>query len=662
MPITVTSDLLKEYIRGQRKYKAYDDSVELYEALRVHADGDMPKEAIEQRRPSESDRIKEYREKIYVPITEPTISKVITSLSKIRRSQDWSINYDHNSVPSQIADDETLQKYSEEKYPYFKSVTNWAFSVLLKNQLIDANAVQVTWPLNRKKPDNEYYRPFSIIFNSDKVLDYAMDDYGIFLSTDTHTYTSDGATRTDGKVVYYVDATFIQRWVQIDFAGTMAEDKEWSFPHGLGFAPMRKLGGVFFRGMDNIFVYKSRIQSMVPRLKEAARIYSDLQAEVVQHVHSDKWIYVNTECRHCNGSGKMQLANQDPCTCNQCEGRGYVQTSPYSNIILTPPSSIQQQNIPTPPAGYIQKTDVALMVDRINGLVKEQLKEALAAINMEFLSAAPLDQSGIAKEVDRDELNNFVHSVAEDLVATIDWTYYVNNEYRYRDIIPNTTERLKMLPQIPVPEKFDLLSSSLLLDDMEKANQNKLNPVILNEMQIEYAAKKFYNDPRVKDELETIFQLDPFPNISEDDKMVRLSNSGITKLDYVISSNIQQFVRRAIEENSKFATMDMKARKKVIEKYATDVIKMNSAKEAIMQDLAGGGDGASAADLKYTVGGLTGMIEIAKAVASGLYDLEAAIVLVSDRFGLTPEEARRQLGTPQMIRDPQQADQIAQLT
>jgi hypothetical protein len=66
MPINVTADLIKQYATKQLKYKGYDDSVKLYEALRVHADGDMPKDVIEERRPSESERIKEYREKIYV--------------------------------------------------------------------------------------------------------------------------------------------------------------------------------------------------------------------------------------------------------------------------------------------------------------------------------------------------------------------------------------------------------------------------------------------------------------------------------------------------------------------------------------------------------------------------------------------------------------------
>lgn len=64
--------------------------------------------------------------------------------------------------------------------------------------------------------------------------------------------------------------------------------------------------------------------------------------------------------------------------------------------------------------------------------------------------------------------------------------------------------------------------------------------------------------------------------------------------------------------------------------------------------MAGGGDITASDNLRGSVGGLTGMIEIAKAVATGLYDLEAAVALVQDRFGLTEEQARRQIGTPQL--------------
>jgi hypothetical protein len=54
----------------------------------------------------------------------------------------------------------------------------------------------------------------------------------------------------------------------------------------------------------------------------------------------------------------------------------------------------------------------------------------------------------------------------------------------------------------------------------------------------------------------------------------------------------------------------------------------------------------SANKLRETVGGLQGIIEIAKAVASGLYDLEAGIALISSLYGISIEEAKQWLGTP----------------
>ncbi len=52
--------------------------------------------------------------------------------------------------------------------------------------------------------------------------------------------------------------------------------------------------------------------------------------------------------------------------------------------------------------------------------------------------------------------------------------------------------------------------------------------------------------------------------------------------------------------------------------------------------------------LSQTVGGLQGVIEIAKAVASGMYDLEAGIKLISSLYEIDEETAKQWLGTPQI--------------
>lgn len=583
MPIRPTPEMMQSYASNKLRYKGYQDAVNLYEDLRVHAEGDTPKDIIEERRPSESVMIKEYREKIYVPITEPTISKVITSLSKIRRSQDWSISYDADKVPAKVKSytGETLEDYCESNYPFFSSITNWVFSVLLKAMEIDANAIQAVWPLNMEPGPSEFIRPFSYIFHSDQIIDFATDDFVVVRSSDSYFYQDKDQVVREGCVLYVIDTQIIQRWVQVDLDKSMRI--EWTYTHELGFAPFKRLGGVFFRAYDSIFLYKSRIQGMVPRLKEAARIYSDLQAEIVQHVHSEKWLYSQTECRRCSGLGKVDnIGNGSFTQCSDCDGVGYVPTSPYKNMVLRPQTNMEQATMPTPPAGYIQKTDVALMVEKIDGLVDKQLYQALSAVNMEFLAQAPLNQSGTAKEVDKDELNNFVHSVAEDIVRNMDWLYNVINEYRYKNYIPQKDIRKEMLPSITVPEKFDLLSSTLLLDDVSKAKSSNVNPVIQNQLQIEYAAKKFYNDSKVKYVLETILEMDPFPNVSQDEKMTMLAEKGITIIDYIISCNIQQFIRRAMRENDNFISLTIDEKRKVIEKYADQVVAYNSPANGIM--------------------------------------------------------------------------------
>ena len=56
------------------------------------------------------------------------------------------------------------------------------------------------------------------------------------------------------------------------------------------------------------------------------------------------------------------------------------------------------------------------------------------------------------------------------------------------------------------------------------------------------------------------------------------------------------------------------------------------------------------------------MIEIAKAVASGLYDLDAAVALVSSRFGISEDAATPPFGPPPLSPAPTQIEPVDTLT
>jgi hypothetical protein len=202
--------------------------------------------------------------------------------------------------------------------------------------------------------------------------------------------------------------------------------------------------------------------------------------------------------------------------------------------------------------------------------------QALAAINMEYLDKVPLTESGTAKNIDRDEANNTVHAICEDIVYIMDEICEYIIDYRYMTLIPSKEERKKLEPEIAVPETFDLLNTQYLLVEMLAANNAKMNPSFVNKMQVEISAKKYPNDPDFVDMMDLIFQLDPFPAYSVDERFAMLQNKGITEVDFVISCNIHQFTQDAIEADEKFKDLSLEDKKKVMVKMAEAKIKENS--------------------------------------------------------------------------------------
>lgn len=580
MRIVITSEQIRKSINS--KHSNYKETCDLAEKLRVHADGKVPELLINERRPSEPEEIKKYRKKIYVPKTKNPIAKVINSLEKIRRSQDWNIQYDADNVPSSVAEGERLEEYCEYNYPIHTSLTNWAFSELLKQYLLDANGVVAVVPDNVPAV-NEYVKATAKFFASEQILDYIENEYLVLKSIDTSTYTSPQGRNTykDGAVYYIITTEQVLRYEQSSTSGDLTLTLEYN--HNLGTLPAFKVGGIYLKRKNNDTIYESRIASMIPSLDEAAREYSDLQAEIVQHIHSEKYAYTNTECISCKGKGKVRGDEGKDIECHTCGGHGSVlNVSPYG-IHLIDAARVGEHQLPNPPIGYVQKSaDIAKLQDE---RVRQHIYDALASLNMEFLAETPLNQSGTAKEVDKDELNNFVNSVAEDIVRILDNVYFFINEYRYSIVVSDNAKRIAMLPEINVPTKYDILNSNHVLADITAASTANVNPVIRRALEIEYAKKKFNTDQNVSYEAQAVLELDPLYGLTEDEKMTRKSNGAITDIDYIISCNIVQFVRRAVESDKGFYKLPDEKKRELIRGFAEEVKKEVSSSEFQIQSV-----------------------------------------------------------------------------
>ncbi|HMP16368.1 MAG TPA: zinc finger-like domain-containing protein, partial [Gemmatales bacterium] len=363
----------------------------------VHADGLYPQKLIEERRPSESDAVKNYRKTIWKPITQDVPGRIITSLAKIRRSSDWSIKFDVTKQSERIVAGETLKEYTERNFPHFGSITNWTFGVLLKAYITDANALICTYPMQEEVTENAYVRPFPFIFYSHQVVEFVESDYAVVKSTDK-VLLSDEAN-TWGDVYYILTTQYVERWEQGSSDRGMR--MVWRYDHRLGELPVIKTKGLFKQSLENMFIFESRIKDIIPRLDEALREYSDLQAEVVQHIYSEKWEFVTDDCPTCKSKGYINGPgfNSTQVQCHTCKGTGNKPRGPYTTLQLKAPMG-GESALPTPPIGYVQKdTSIVEIQDK---RIDKHIYKALCAINFQFLEKVPQVESGLAKEVDKD--------------------------------------------------------------------------------------------------------------------------------------------------------------------------------------------------------------------------------------------------------------------
>ncbi|MDF2381324.1 hypothetical protein JMG10_07600 [Nostoc ellipsosporum NOK] len=563
----ISNQDLQVYFTGASQYPLYRESVRLYESLRVHADGDFPKEMIEERRPSESEDILDYRKKTYKPITKLPMSKVIGSFGKIRRSPDWAISFPQDKTPARVVPEESLERYCMNNLPAYGSVEYWAFGILLKQNLIDANAVVAVIPLE-EITTQAFAKPVPILFNSDQVLCFnEQEKYAVLKSKKMVNYWDANNQLQTGNVFYYID----DKEVVVFEQGPSGFTSTFSIVNTTGLFPVFKVKAEAFKQYDNMILSRSRLDAMVPFLDEAACEYSDLKGSKIQHLYPLFWYTKDKDCVSCNGTGKTP-GEDGAKQCSACGGDGKVKFSPFAHIEVKA-RGIGESGAPySEPAGYITRDTKILELQEKS--VEANNFKALAAINMQFLDQTPLAISGEAKQTDREELQNTVYNVAEDLIYSIDKVIFLINEWRYSFLVPDQTKRTAMLPNIPVPQNYDLLPADYLMKEVTDARTGKINPLLVATLEQQLAAKKFYNQPDLASNVKLYYDLDPLPGYSVEDKMVLLQNKAITQEDYVLSSYMPAFIKRALREDPSFQSKPYQSQLEVLQKYAQDKIKV----------------------------------------------------------------------------------------
>ena len=634
-----------------RKTRKNDSEAKEYLNFQIFSDNKYPTELIDKQRPNEQLEVKRYRKEIYQPVFSEVFDRVLNALGKIFRSDGFFLKYPDQSQFTKISENEKLDVYLTKHFTHSQSLMNWCSQVALKQYIIDANGVCIIWANNTNDP-TAYKKPLPYIVNIDQII-YYYEGYSIIYK---------GEERDE---YFSLDAFSWSKYKKNKSGKIIIEEQ---ILHGLGVMPAFTLGGFVEEEEELGREYESRFKAMLPWLNVATIEFSDLQAEITMHMHSKEWAYQDEQCPDCRGMGYgINKQNEKvPCTNVKCKG-GYVGHSPYDVIRVRPAVTSQGETpAPIPPGGYIQKqTEIArLQAERIDA----HRYRALSAVNMQFLEQSPVAQSGVAKAYDRDETNNTFYGVATDLAQIMEKAAYFVAKWRY-NLLYDDKEIRAMSPMCVVPNTFDIVGAQYLLDEVKQSKDSGLNDSVISEIEIEFIKKRFPNDTRLQNTLIDSYSLDPMSGLTEDEKALLISNKGATKQDYIISTYISDFIQRAYDEQKDFNKLERKQQYQTLLNYADEKLKDINIKDKMVSKIFGidtnsasSSGGKSPADLKYTVGGLTGIIEIVKAVSSGVYDLEAAIQMVMDRFGLTYDQAKAQLGTPAIISSEADLNKVIQLT
>ena len=550
--------------KSAKRHEYYDDATEHAEEMGVHVSGTCPGDLLKKARPNEPEDVRQYREDVWEPVTKAKSKKVISVINRIFNPRMYAVEIAQNPT-GVIPDEETLDKYLFENYPFYLSVMSFIKEVFTKRILEDPNAVIVVRPVVQIKKDTEFVRPVPVIYSSDQLLDFDPDNYYII---DITPYQNNREHETIKKLLVVDDTSFNV----YDREGELIEDE--SYDHNLGRTPAFRLGGVV-TGKDYPYYYESYISGILPHWNKAVTIQSDLDAQIVLHAYLEKWEYDSVQCPGCGGDGVVYDKGdhaehrESERQCSRCGGVGKIAKNPFDIYTINRDALNPDAPVPIPPAGYIEKPIEILT--KLREEVDLNIKEGLSAINMEIVDLVPEIQSGIAKTIDRQDLDSFLMQYSNHIFDYV-LPNIIDMTIQWRYVVPGMIKDLKKYPYIiKKPVRFDVLSVQHLMVEFAQAKETKLDNNVIAAYEIDIIEKLFSG--ATKQKAQTIVRLDPYTGMNTDEMMTLRSQDIITEKDWYIKTHMGWLVEIAISRDTDkviFLELDLIKQEEIISKIADE--------------------------------------------------------------------------------------------
>lgn len=548
--IKYLDDLKKKPDRFAHAY--YKDVKQHADNMAVHSKGEKPGELLSKQRPNEPPEVLEYRKSIFQPVTKSLYGKVHSVMARIFNNRLYSFEFQENPRQNIIQEEFEIDNYLTKDYPFHKSLINFAENFLLKKTTDDPNAVVCIKPERFDIEDTEFFKPVPKIIPSENLMQFDPGHYYI-------SFFPEQNDKQKKKGWWYVITD--SEYYEIYDHGPNEKEIITYYLHEFGEAPTFRLGGIVC-GDHYPYFFESFISGILPHWNKAILLQSDLDAGITNHLYLEKWEYDTKEnsptddlpAKYDNDKGPIQVDQGVYRPDYRRHSGGNIQNNPdnpYQKHVINPNATLDGEQPPIPPAGYIEKNpEVLRFADQ---KVKDEKKEGLDAINMDIIYQVGENQSGVAKMIDRSDLDSFLLKISDHIYGfqlpmiikyTMKWMYgKVLSEQQIEDYTPI----------IHKPVSFDVYSIRDLVEELN--NSTNISPSFKKRIEIDLITKRV-TDPVEQQKQMAIIDLNPLYGMEPNAVLVGRSNGVISKPDMYKYFNINAIVNRAIEEDDNFLDME----------------------------------------------------------------------------------------------------------
>jgi hypothetical protein len=597
----------------------------------VHTRGKKPETILTARRPNEDPDVQKYRLMIYEPITKGSMNRAIDKLFRIFQNANFSI-----SVSDELNEYLNTRKFEGQ---FFYSFIQ---KYVVRRMIEDPNGFLV-WVPSGEGLFNPSVKvdvsPLLIMSEHIKVFE---PNLICWRSPDEFVEVLSNGKKTNTGLVYYTltnDAYF--RHFQVGTGQNTRFETELIYMHQIGQVPAIILGGDL---TDEDF-FESYFSAFVPFANEAIRQYSDWTAVMTTSAFPYREEIAETcSAKGCRDGIVYNHESDEHERCGVCKGSGRViSRSPFGVYIREKGDGILKENnssseamlkFISPPVDIIQYSGQAW---------ETLLKKAEESLHLTTIDEA---QSGTAKQIDREDSFSQLTKISNNIFDEIIFKSLMFIE-SYRNVIQPKE------PVIVKPISFSMKTEEDLISEITKLTDKNAPVAFLVESTKDLAKKRFSGNKAVTRMVEVLVSYDPLFNLSVKDKQTLLASGTIKKEDLLkslyayktmtnlVASNGTEFLEQGLSEL--FNALDT-AMKPVIDSYIPKTI----------IDVSGFGQDTelqrqqaeAQANLKGSVGGVQGILQIQESVAQGLTQRSAALALLREIYGIEGEKAEQILGNP----------------